>query len=85
VPSTKSYVEASEKKTEIKYPSSFGSHSSMIDEEASKKVPVNLVVCKDADGLYVTEKAKLDTGLYDHNRNTSVKFRKEELNKFTLP
>lgn len=51
------------------YPTRFGSHSSMIDEE--KTVELNddqVVVLKDEHGYYRTEIIRLDSGLADPNR-----------------
>ena len=74
------------------YPSHFGSHKSMIDEEATKQLSVNnivkeleqdsifttrnkLVICKDGDGLYLTEETHLDNGLADLHRSASKELR----------
>jgi len=55
-----------------KYPSRFGSHSSMIDETATAELANgNLIVCADDYGTYTTERDRLDTGLADPNRYTS--------------
>ncbi len=51
------------------YPSLYGSHKSMIDSEATRKLKSDLhVVCKDEKGLYVTERSMLDSGRSDGNR-----------------
>ena len=57
------------------FPSDFGSHTSMINEElnakivAAKQDSVNpWVILADEHGSYVTRKSQLDTGLADPNR-----------------
>lgn len=51
------------------YPSQYGSHKSMINEEKTQKLKdKNLVVCTDDLGDYTTERIKLDNGLADVNR-----------------
>lgn len=62
-------------KKDYPYPTHFGSHESMIDEEATKKMfgddkDSEKVVLKDDLGLYVTERRKLDNGLNDYNRSS---------------
>jgi len=56
------------KKEEVssKYPSMYGSHKSMVDE--NYKRDDNSVVCVDEHGPYITELDKLDSGLADLNR-----------------
>ena len=57
------------KKVQPLYPSFFGSHSSMIDEEETAKLnDPKLVVLKDEDGFYTTERNRLDTKMADPNR-----------------
>ena len=51
------------------YPTRFGSHSSMIDEEKTEELKDDQeVVLKDEHGYYTTHKKKLDSGLADPNR-----------------
>jgi hypothetical protein len=58
------------------YPSHFGSHSSMIDEEETKKLDdSNLVVLKDEHGIYTTERRRLDDGCTDPNRCISARLK----------
>ena len=58
-----------EKEVRVKYPSQFGSHSSMIDQEATEKLSdPNRVVIKDELGLYETERFYLDSNRADPNR-----------------
>ena len=48
------------------YPSQFGSHQSMVDEEATAKLTdTSLVACRDEFGVYVTLRNRLDSGLAD--------------------
>lgn len=59
-----------------KYPSYHGSHKSMIVENhvvADDK----FVVCKDDDGMYVTEKKNLDNRMADPYRFSTLEFRKK--------
>lgn len=71
------------KKEELKYPSTFGSHQVMVDEELSEKInDEKMVVCKDDHGSYVTFKNRLNNGMSDNYRNTSEEFRKKQLVKF---
>ena len=61
-----------QEKRERVYPSDFGSHLSMIDKEASEGLPEHLVALRDGEGLYITERNRLDSGLADANRYGSV-------------
>lgn len=57
-----------EKEERFKYPSHFGSHASMVDEEETAKLnDEKYVVLKDEHGFYKTERSKLDNGC-DPNR-----------------
>ena len=63
----KQYVSA--KQESYKYPTRFGSHSSMIDEEKTGELNDDQrVVLKDEHGYYTTERKRLDSGLSDPNR-----------------
>lgn len=58
-----------EKPQAYEYPTRFGSHASMIDEEATKVLSdENKVVCNDELGSYTTERKYLDCGMADLNR-----------------
>lgn len=58
-----------EKKSAYAYPSRFGSHTIMIDQEATSYLSDNnMVVIKDEHGIYTTERKKLDNGMADPNR-----------------
>ena len=66
-----------EKQEKFNFPSHFGSHSSMIDAEATEKLgDVNLVVLNDEHGSYTTEKIRLDNGCADPNRYESKRLHK---------
>jgi len=70
-----------EKKKEASYPSDFGSHLSMVNKEATKKLhPLvefedltgkDMVVVTAENGDYTTPKERLDSGLADPNRYSS--------------
>ena len=63
-----------------KYPSPFGSHQSMVDEELTAKLADDkMVVCKDERGPYATFEVRLDNGLADYMRTASSEFRDREL------
>jgi len=67
-----------EKTKKAEYPSACGSHTSMVNQEATKKLhPLvefddlnknDLVVLTAEHGDYLTPKERLDTGLADVNR-----------------
>jgi hypothetical protein len=53
--------------------SAFGSHSNMIiscEDPICKNITLqeNQVLCKDDDGIYLTDKSYIDSGLADPNR-----------------
>jgi len=70
-----------EKKSSVgyPYPSRYGSHKSMIDEEKSKALnnPA-LVVCTDEWGDYTTYIDRLDSGLADPKRCNGNRVRYEK-------
>lgn len=59
------------KDVEIKTPSRFGSHESMIVSDLEN----DLVLLQDNDGYYVTTRKRLDTGLVDTFRSSGLKQR----------
>jgi hypothetical protein len=64
----KNFIKPQEKR-KIEYPSEFGSHASMINEEATKALKdPNKVVLEDGWGDYVTDRNRLGNGLADPNR-----------------
>jgi hypothetical protein len=65
----KKYTPPSKKKEEIKFPSLYGSHSSMIDEEETEKLDDGtMVVLKDEKGFYKTYRKRLDNKMADPRR-----------------
>ena len=65
----KKYVPPSKKKEEPKFPSLYGSHSSMINEEETEKLDDDtMVVLKDEKGLYTTYRRRLDNKMADPRR-----------------
>lgn len=56
-------------KAEYPYPTRFGSHASMIDlQETAKLEKEGMVVLKDENGFYITERGRVDSGMADPNR-----------------
>ena len=56
-------------KAKVQYPSYFGSHASMVNEEATKALEDQTkVVLADEHGQYTTSRDRLDNGLADPNR-----------------
>ena len=65
----------------FKYKSQFGSHSDMVDKQATEELnQVGKVVCVDQYGSYITSLNRLDDGLCDWNRadGTRCKVEKEK-------
>ena len=59
------------------YPSRYGSHSSMVDEEKTNQLgSEDEVVLKDEWGFYTTKRDRIDSGLSDPKRycTSRVKF-----------
>jgi hypothetical protein len=77
-----------QKKEEVKkkYPSDCGSHKVMIDDNLTKQLlPEHqnlMIICRDDDGAYVTEKFRIDSGLADINRYASAEFRIANVKKY---
>lgn len=59
------------------YPSTFGSHFSMLAGEYKvfNDAGTDKVICEDAHGLYVTNRRILDTGFADYNRASPINTR----------
>ena len=54
------------------YPSHYGSYAAMVNEGMTEQLEnEKLVVCKDENGYYITERNRLDTKLADPNRYAS--------------
>ena len=65
----KNYRSPSKKKEEPKFPSLYGSHYSMIDEEETEKLDDDeMVVLKDEKGFYKTYRKRLDNKMADPRR-----------------
>jgi hypothetical protein len=65
----KKHIPPGKKKEEPKFPSLYGSHSSMIDEEETEKLDDDtMVVLKDEKGLYTTYRKRLDSKIADPKR-----------------
>ena len=68
-----------DEKRKAEYPSDYGSHASMIDEEATKALKDRTkVVLRDDQGTYITERKRLDSGLADPNRYSGRKEKNED-------
>ena len=74
-PKAKEEKAGGKKEQKVVYPSDFGSHASMTDEELTGKILAAKqdaadpwVVLKDERGDYATRKSRLDSGLADPNR-----------------
>ena len=66
---SKKYLEKITDKAITVYPSEFGSHSSMIDEEKTANLKnKDIVCCVDDNGPYLTHCRNLDSGLADPRR-----------------
>ncbi len=65
-----------EKGSGYAFPSHFGSHKSMINEEATKTAPEGHVVCTDEFGDYITPTDRLDNGLADPCRSAQARLSK---------
>lgn len=83
----KTTEEAGAKKQQAKFPSVFGSHASMINQdlttELQKQHPASCVL-EDENGAYVTETVRLDTHMADPNRYANEKYRKDLLSKLSV-
>jgi len=67
--SKRAYV-GPQSKEKYPYPTRFGSHTSMIDEEKTSELnDKNKVVLLDEHGYYITGRTRLDDGLADPKRH----------------
>ena len=78
------------KEQKIVYPSDFGSHASMANEELTGKIAAAKqdasdpwVVLKDERGDYATRKSRLDSGLADPNRCADQPTREKVVKELT--
>lgn len=70
------------KAAEPAFPSSFGSHKSMVDMSSEDKQTLwgtGLVICKDERGRYITKRFRLDSGIADPSRFAGRRYRKQKL------
>jgi hypothetical protein len=74
-PKAKDGQAGGKKEQKVVYPSDFGSHTSMANEELTGKIVAARqdaadpwVILKDERGDYATRKSRLDSGLADPNR-----------------
>ena len=59
-----------------KYPTRYGSHSSMVNEEKTEELNCeNKVVIEDEHGYYITDTNRLDNGLADPKRYNSTRLK----------
>jgi hypothetical protein len=64
----KNKTKKEEKKGDV-YPSTYGSHRSMVDTKMTEELKQKgKVVCRDASGTYVTDESRLDNRMADTNR-----------------
>lgn len=65
------YTGKPESKYVSNYPSEYGSHKSMINDDYIdfNSMDHGYIICKDDHGSYVTTKSVLDTGFCDYNRS----------------
>jgi len=69
----------SKKEEEYIYPSRFGSHSSMVDDEKTislrdlSEIKEDEVALEDENGLYISKLKRVDSGLADPNRYANVR------------
>ena len=65
------------KSKKTSYPSEYGSHASMINEnfEGFNDAGHDCIVCTDDRGNYITERKHLDSGLCDYNRSVNIEAR----------
>ena len=89
-PKTREQKAAGKKEQKVVYPSDFGSHASMTDEELTGKIVAAKqdaadpwVVLKDDRGDYATRKSRLDSGLADPNRCADQPVREKAVKELT--
>ena len=89
-PKAKDDKAGGKKEQKVVYPSDFGSHTSMANEELTGKIIAARqdaadpwVVLKDDRGDYATRKSRLDSGLADPNRFADQPAREKLLKELT--
>ncbi|HVM61991.1 MAG TPA: hypothetical protein VMV72_14110 [Verrucomicrobiae bacterium] len=78
------------KEQKVVYPSDFGSHASMANEELTGKIAAAKqdagdpwIILKDERGDYATRKSRLDSGLADPNRCADQPVRDKAVKELT--
>ena len=78
------------KEQKVVYPSDFGSHASMANEELTGKIAAgkqdatdSWVILADERGPYATRKSRLDSGLADPNRCADQPMREQVVKDLT--
>jgi len=70
----------------VVYPSSFGSHASMMVVDGEYGVinesTSDVVFCVDNRGIYMTERVRLDNHMSDYNRSVSTEEREAKLDTY---
>jgi hypothetical protein len=89
-PKAKDEKAGGKKEAKIVYPSDFGSHTSMANEELTGKIAAARqdtadpwVILKDERGDYATRKSRLDSGLADPNRCADQPVREQAVKELT--
>ena len=89
-PKAKDTKAGGKKEAKVVYPSDFGSHASMANEELTGKISAGKqdagdpwVILKDDRGDYATRKSRLDTGLADPNRCADQPVRDQAVKELT--
>jgi hypothetical protein len=89
-PKSRDQKDAGKKDQKVVYPSDFGSHAGMANEEVTGKIVAAKqdaadpwVVLKDDRGDYATRKSRLDSGLADPNRFADLPAREKLLKELT--
>jgi hypothetical protein len=89
-PKAKDDKAGGKKEQKVVYPSDFGSHTSMANEELTGKIAAARqdaadpwVILKDERGDYATRKSRLDSGLADPNRCADQPVRDQAVKELT--
>ena len=89
-PKAKDETKGGKKEAKVVYPSDFGSHMSMANEELTGKIAAAKqdatdpwVILKDERGDYATRKSRLDSGLADPNRCADQPIRDQAVKELT--
>lgn len=89
-PKAKEEKAGGKKEQRVVYPSDFGSHTSMANEELTGKIAAAKqdagdpwVILKDERGEYATRKSRLDSGLADPNRCADQPVREKVVKELT--